>query len=363
MGHGTAYAGLAKSVPRTRPFGEYRLLAKVEHSGLAEGFLARLADRPRELRLVRRLHGHLERLPGYVAMFAEQGERASRVEHPSAVRVLERGEIGGRHFTAYEWLEGRTLGQLLAERGAAGGLPVPVALRIAGDVVAALDAAQRSGEPGAVAHGDVSPDDVVLTFDGRVVLVGFGAIRPNDPRLSPELTAVSGGYGHAAPESARGEAVDVRADVWSVGVLLWESIAGRPLFAEKSEAAVLRRLLGGEIGSLDEVAGAPKPLARVVAACLCRDRDLRPATPAALAERLARVCPERADDAELAAIVRATFPDAAREDARILAELTGRRSALVDARSAASTTSPAMLVGLVIALAVALVAVWAGLVS
>lgn len=363
-GQGAAYVGLSKAVPRERPFGEFRLLAKIEHSGLYEGFLAHLADRPAELRLLRRLHSHLERQPDYLAMFVEQGEVAARVEHPSAARVFERGEIGGRHYAAYEWLDGQTVRRLLEANGAEG-LPLPIAVRIVDDVLEVLDAAHRSGDASLV-HGEVSPDNVLVTYDGRVVLVGFGGIRPTDPRLRPELTSVSSGYRYAAPEQAKGGTVDRRVDVWSAGGLLWEMLAGRPLLNAKAEAAVLTQLLHGEIAAIDEVVPAvPKALARAVGSALCRDPDLRPATARVFLERLAHACPERATTDELAALVRGAFAADRRTDQKLLADLTGGSDAHTESASAGTPLVPspmwksmAILFGL-IALAASLAGFWA----
>jgi serine/threonine-protein kinase len=323
---GAAYAGLSKAVPRERPFGPYRLLAKLEHTGLYESFLARPAKAPQTLQLVRRLHHHLERQPGYVEMFREQARIAARVVHPNVVRVLDQGEIERRHFVAYEWLHGQPLARAVKRLcGENRGMPLPLALHVVDRILEALEYAHTlpPDEDGTIVHGEVSPGNVVLTYDGRVVLLGFGAIRPNDPRLKPELTAVHGGYGYASPEQAKGTDVDRRSDVWSAGVLLWELVAGRHLFTASSEMAIMRQLLHGELPVLEDVVPVPKPLARAVGSALCRDRDLRPPAARVLMDRLAAAEPARADAEELAAKVRELFVAEEAKDRMLLEELTG----------------------------------------
>ncbi len=324
---GAAYAGLSKAVPRERPFGPYRLLAKLEHTGLYESFLARSVKAPHTLKLVRRLHHHLERQSGYVEMFREQARIASRLDHPNIVRALDQGAIDGRHFVAYEWLHGQPLARAVKRLCVDGrGMAPSLALYIIDQILDALDHAHglpSDPEDGAIIHGEVAPGNVLLTYDGRVVLLGFGAIRPNDPRLKPELTAVHGGYAYASPEQAKGTDVDRRSDVWSAGVLLWEMLAGRHLFTNPSEMAVLRQLLHGAIPALEDVVEVPKPLARAVGAALCRDRDLRPASARLLMERLATASPERAGPDELAAKVKELFAGEEAKDRSLLEELTG----------------------------------------
>jgi serine/threonine-protein kinase len=304
------------------------LLAKLEHTGFYESFLARPVEAPQTLKLIRRLHSHLERQPGYVEMFCEQARIASRIVHPNVVRVLDQGAFEGRHYVTYEWLHGQPLGRAVKRLcGEGRGMPLPLALHIADRILDALEYAHGLApdpDDGAIVHGEVSPGNVLLGYDGRVVLLGFGAIRPNDPRLRPELTAVHGGYGYASPEQGKGTDVDRRSDVWSAGVLLWEMLAGRHLFVDPSEMAVLRQLLHGEIAKLEDVApDVPKSLARVVSAALCRDRDLRPPSAHAFMDRLRAASDERAGTEELAARMKALFVAEEGKDRMLLEELMG----------------------------------------
>ncbi len=225
------------------PFGPYRLERTINVGSIGQVFLARRAegrgdaDSGAEPIVVKRLHRELARRPAHVQLFLEEGRMARRFRHANLVHAFDAGTVerltqsprrwreesacgalaGGDHYIAMELVRGPNLAQLV-ERG-----PVPprAVLRIAADLCRGLQHMHGGG----VVHCDVSPTNILVGPD-RVQLTDFGVANPaGEPQ--PQ---VRGTVAYMSPEQARGEAVDGRSDVFAVAAIVWELLAGRPLF-------------------------------------------------------------------------------------------------------------------------------------
>ena len=163
-----------------------------------------------------------------VARFRREAEIARRLSHGAIAQTLAVDEVDGEPFIVQEFLEGRTITQVLSAAQSAGRrMPVPLAVHIAREVARALAYAHRL-EGGGVIHRDVSPHNVMLTFGGEVRLIDFGIARaPTDPSIT-QAGLVVGKQSYIAPELFRGQIADRRADTYSLGVVLWELLAGQP---------------------------------------------------------------------------------------------------------------------------------------
>ena len=197
------------------------------------------------LKLVR---GEHEAQGEFVRMFIEEARLASRLGHANVVQVFEFDEVDGRYYIAMELVRGRHLGRVVErarERGVRLGLPR--AVHVGAEVAKGLAYAHRlaeGGRPLGLVHRDVSPHNVLVSFEGEVKLADFGIARAMGRAGLTAPGTLKGKPAYMAPEQARGEAVDARADVFSLGVVLWELCAGRRLFARDSDAATLAAVLG-----------------------------------------------------------------------------------------------------------------------
>lgn len=240
-----------------RAFGRYLLFDRIGRGGMAEIFLARAAT---ELGAARRVVVK-EILPEYsgneafARMLVREAKLAARLSHQNVVQVLDLGREDGRLFIAMAYVEGYDLNQLLRQLSVRR-LPLPAefALFIVRETLTALDYAHRAvderGLPLAIVHCDVSPSNVLISFDGEVSLCDFGIARalaaePEADGLLPRTGGAEGGRiprariagksAYMAPEHARGEDVDLRCDLFAAGILLWELCAGRRLYKGSEE--------------------------------------------------------------------------------------------------------------------------------
>jgi serine/threonine-protein kinase len=226
-------------------FGKYRLVEPLASGGMADVWRAEVTGaagvvKEVALKLVRGEHGARS---DFVRMFVDEARLASRLGHGNVVQVFEFDQVDGRYYIAMELVRGRDLGRVVERAREAGvRLGLPRAVQIGVEVARALSYAHRlteGGQPLGVVHRDVSPHNVLVSFEGEVKLTDFGIARAMHRAGLSEPGTIKGKAAYMAPEQARGEAVDARADVFSLGVVLWELCAGRRLFAREGDVATL----------------------------------------------------------------------------------------------------------------------------
>jgi serine/threonine protein kinase len=207
--------------------------------------------------VLKRVLPHLARSPEFHARFLHEARVLARLAHPNVVRVLELGQVGDEWFLAMEHVAGVDVKRLL-ERGA---LPIAAAVRVAVDAAAALEAAHTArdsaGRLTPVVHRDVSPHNLLVDAAGRVVLIDFGVASLAGQGAGGEKLA------YAAPEQLLEGEADPRSDQYSLGVVLWECLVGRPAFDAEDDVEVMR--LVTEVGVPPLPAAVPAALAEVVA--------------------------------------------------------------------------------------------------
>jgi tRNA A-37 threonylcarbamoyl transferase component Bud32 len=310
-------------------FDEYLMVAKLGQGGMAEVFLG-LAQGPsgfRKLHVVKRLHGHMNEEPELVAMFLHEAALAARLHHPNVVQTNKVGSFRGQHFLAMEYLDGQPLNRILKRLQAdAVVLPPALAARIVSDALSGLDYAHRvtdyDGAPLGIVHRDVSPHNIFVTYDGQVKLLDFGIAKASTIESHTRTGLIKGKCSYIAPEQARGEAVDLRADLWSMGVTLWECIAGKRPFRGQTDIDILRSTLSDEIPLLTEVAeNVPEELAHTLHHVLQRDPHRRLPTALAFKDELDSWLWERGEagtNETLAALMQALFVDKIEERRAVL---------------------------------------------
>jgi len=272
----------------------FELIAELASGGMGTVFLARLggAGGFQRLYAIKVLHEHLAKHPEFIEMFLDEARLAASIHHPNVVSIVEIGASDAGHYLVMDYVEGDTAAQLFL--GAAQDkrkVPVRVILRIVLDVLAGLHAAHErqddEGHPLEIVHRDVSPHNILVGVDGASRITDFGIARAATRLAVTRSGQLKGKLAYMAPEQARSEAVDRRADVFAMGICLWEMLTGERLFKAEGEGETLNRVLYEPIptprGTDPDI--APE-IDDVCMKALTRDPDTRYATAAEFADAL-----------------------------------------------------------------------------
>jgi serine/threonine-protein kinase len=252
--------------------GRYELSHLVARGGMAEVYRARdqLLDRPVALKV---LFPELSVDRSFVERFRREAQAAANLSHPNIVPVFDWGEDNGTYFIVMEFVDGRALSSILRT---AGPLHPDRAAEIAADVAGALAYAHRHG----VVHRDVKPGNVLITEEGTIKVTDFGIARAvNTEESLTQTGAVMGTATYFSPEQAEGMGVDSRSDIYSLGVVIFEMVTGRPPFLGDTPVAVASKHVREHPPAPREVnPGVPPDLEAIILKCLAKSPDHRYAT-------------------------------------------------------------------------------------
>lgn len=280
--------------PPVRVLGNYEILQSIGSGGMAEVFLARHAGPMgfEKILVLKCIHPHLANQKNFVDMFLDEARLAARINDPRVVQIHELGEANGTYFMAMEYLAGESLSTVLKASIRGGpSLPSHLAARIVADAAAGLHTAHElrdtKGRPLEVVHRDVSHGNIVVLYSGAVKLLDFGVAKARDSLQTTSAGERKGKYGYMSPEQVRGEAIDRRSDVFSLGVVLWEALTKQRLFAADSELETVRRVIDGVVPAASSLArDVPPELDAIVAKALAKDRTKRYQTSEDLSQAL-----------------------------------------------------------------------------
>ncbi len=263
--------------------GKYELLERLAIGGMAELFLARSSAQhgfEKTVVLKRILPSYAEQAD-FVQMFLNEARLAAGLHHPNIAQVFDFGEDDGDFFFTMEYVAGRNVRQLV---GASQRVSIPLALGCAlyiiENVAAGLHHAHEhrdaDGTPLQIVHRDVSPSNVIVTYEGNVKLVDFGVAKIAALGPSTLAGSLKGKVSYMSPEQCRGELVDRRSDIFSLGTLLWELTTGRRLFGDSSGLALLKRVEAADVPRPTSlVPNYPPDLEEIVLKALAREREDR----------------------------------------------------------------------------------------
>ncbi|WP_426750837.1 protein kinase domain-containing protein [Myxococcus sp. Y35] len=269
------------SSPQTAiPFGNYLLIKRLAVGGMAELFLSQRPPDP-ELVVLKRILPYLSEEPEFVQMFLDEARIAAQLHHPNIVQVHELGKEGDNIFIAMEYVEGVDLRRVMAEESKFGAtVPYGVAARICAQVAAGLDYAHHSrgvdGRPLELIHRDVSPQNVMIGYDGRVKLVDFGIAKAGAFMERSKPGVIKGKFLYLAPEQVSQERLDHRADIFALGTMLYEITTGRQPFAKPTTEGILYAIRYEDPSPPHLLRDDyPQALSRIVMRCLTKDRAQR----------------------------------------------------------------------------------------
>ena len=239
--------------------GTYVLERKLGSGGMAEVYLARRSG-PRGFTkrvALKRILPELSEDSQLIQMFCDEARIAATLNHPNIAQVIEFGEHEGEFFIVMEYVDGVSCSALLraaSQRGES--LPIGAALYVAHEVLHALafahEATDESGRALGVVHRDISPSNVLVSRVGNVKLIDFGITRSLLAERRTYPGELKGKLRYMSPEQILGADVDARSDLFAVGIVLTEMIAGRSLFSGRSDLEILTRISRGELGLVRE---------------------------------------------------------------------------------------------------------------
>jgi len=270
-----------------RRFSHYQIKSLLGVGGMGEVYLAEDTSLGRKVAL-KLLPAYFTRDGERLRRFEQEAHTASALNHPNILTIYEIGQVDGHHYTATEFIDGETLREHLASRR----IKLDELLDVAAQVASALAAAHAAG----IVHRDIKPENVMLRSDGFVKVLDFGLAKlaPRHASMSePEAPTKSmvktnpgmmmGTVQYMSPEQARGEDVDARTDIWSLGVVVYEMVTGRAPFAGETPSHVVVSILESQPPRLAHDSEVPAELEQIVGKALGKNRDERYQTASDLA--------------------------------------------------------------------------------
>jgi serine/threonine protein kinase len=269
---------------RDDTLGPYRLLDRVAVGGMAEVFKAKRSgvEGFEKIVALKRILPHLSENKEFLDMFVDEAKMVAGLTHPNIVQIFDLGRIEASYYIAMEYVHGRDL-RTIMKRARNKGLrmPLDLSLRVVSQVCSALEYAHRKkdarGRPMEIVHRDVSPQNILITFEGNVKLADFGIAKAATRVSSTDQGALRGKLLYMSPEQAWGRSIDNRSDVFSLGIVLYEMVTEqKPFLAIGSEMSILEMVRKCVITAPREInPRVPEPLDRVVMKALARNPDER----------------------------------------------------------------------------------------
>ncbi len=330
--------------------GRYELLMPIAAGGMAMVWAARLRGTRgfQKIVAVKTMLPKLSEDEQFEQMFLDEASLASQIRHPNIVEILDLGEQDSVLYLVMEWIDGVPLNQLMKAAKKRGGIPFPVAVRIAMHACAGLHAAHElkdeRGELVGLVHRDISPQNILVTFNGVTKVVDFGVAKAT--ALGDGATVagqIKGKVGYMAPEQVKGESIDRRVDVFAMGIVLYALTTGKHPFRRESEAATMYNICAPQpvMPPRKVLPNYPPELESVVLSALAKDKDKRYATANELLRALDQDLPSTlrsCTDADVGAFVRELLGDKHLQRKRALAEALERANLQVESGIRASQT-------------------------
>ncbi|MCB0413884.1 MAG: serine/threonine protein kinase [Bdellovibrionales bacterium] len=278
-------------------FGKYILLEKLAMGGMAEVFLSKAAGAGGigKFFAIKRILPQYSDNKDFNRMFKDEAKVVMNLKHANIVSIFEFGVEKGQFFLVMDFVDGKNLRQILNKmKKQKVKFTIEQVVYIVKEVAAGLDHAHRcqdteTGKPLNITHRDVSPQNIMISYDGEMKVVDFGIAKAESQIENTRAGTLKGKFGYMSPEQAEGHPVDLRTDVFSLGIILWELLANERLFISNNEINTLKKIRECKVPSLKEYVPNIHPdLEQIVYKALTKDRNVRYQTAAALQRDLSR---------------------------------------------------------------------------
>lgn len=265
-------------------FGKYLLLEKVAAGGMAEIYLAKsaAANGLNKFVAIKRILPQFTNNEDFVSMFKEEAKVCINLNHSNVVSIYDFGIEASQFFLVMDYVEGRNLRQIINElKKTNKSFSIDQALYLVKEAAAGLDHAHRcvdstNGKPLNITHRDMSPQNVMVSFEGEVKVIDFGIAKAETEAEDTKAGTLKGKFSYMSPEQAEGQPIDPRTDVFALGIVLWELLANDRLFTGSNEAAILRKVRDCQVPPIRKInPTVPQELERIVMKALAKDKNVR----------------------------------------------------------------------------------------
>jgi serine/threonine-protein kinase len=315
--------------PNERRFGRYTLLYRIASGGMASLYLAHYAgpDGFEKFVAIKRIHQHLAENTEFCKMFVDEARLAARISHPNVAQVIELGAVDGSYFIAMEYVDGESLNAILRRTR----IPIEIGVRVLSHAAQGLHAAHElrsiEGSLLHVVHRDVSPSNLMISYDGVMKIVDFGVAKARGNTHTTGVETIKGKFAYIAPEQIRAEIdgegpVDRRADIFALGIVLYEVTTWRRLFRAENDQDSADMVLKMPIAPPSVVdSDYPPELEQIVMRALQRKRSERYQTAHELhldLEAYLASIGQTVLQSTVGELMQRTFPDAIAERAELM---------------------------------------------
>ncbi|MFO0762870.1 MAG: serine/threonine-protein kinase [Byssovorax sp.] len=261
----------------------YRVIERLASGGMAEVFLAESAgiEGFKKLVAIKRVLPHLSEKKRFIAMFLDEARLSAHLSHSNVAQVFDIGVGDNAYFIVMEYVDGSDL-KAVIEYVQRNGRTIPIeaacfiAAKICEGLTYAHELSGRDGHPLHIVHRDMSPPNVLITKHGEIKIVDFGLAKATSQLEKSEAGIIKGKFGYLSPEAALGQEVDLRTDIFAVGIILWELLSGKRLFVGETDFATVKMVQAAHVASPRAFNPAvPQELEAILARALARDPAAR----------------------------------------------------------------------------------------
>ncbi len=264
-------------------FGKYLLLERIAVGGMAEVFKAKAfgVEGFERILAIKRILPNMADDDEFINMFVDEARIAVQFSHANIVQIYELGKYENQYYIAMEYVSGRDLRQILDNyRKRKEVLPLPVASFLVSKICDGLDYAHRKSDPSGKAlhliHRDVSPQNILVSYEGAVKITDFGIAKAEDRASKTQAGVLKGKFGYMSPEQVRGLEIDHRSDIFAVGILMYEMLTNKRLFLGDSDFSTLEKVRNAEVTPPSQHnPDIPAELERIMLKALAKERDER----------------------------------------------------------------------------------------
>ena len=312
-------------------FGNYYLLERIAVGGMAEIFKAKQVGARgfEKIVVIKKILQHLSEDPEFVEMFEDEAKLAAQLNQANIVQIYELGEIDETLYITMEYIDGKNLRDLTRSASGRGvHLGVDQCVYIISEALKGLDYAHRKtdsmGQPLNIVHRDISPQNIIISYEGEVKILDFGIAKAASKISKTEAGVLKGKFSYMSPEQASGKPIDQTSDIYAIGVILHELLTSDRLFRSKSDVETLEKVKAGIVSPPSEKNPlVPEPLDQIVLKALSKERTTRYQTASEMLQDLQKLTFDQqlnTSSQELSAFVKTLFADAIKDEKNRLLE-------------------------------------------